>query len=98
MIAVDEPGLKAQFTVQIIVPQRAGLTVLTNMPEVSRMDVLTRPGMERVSFAPSPPMSTYLVAFVFGELTKVSSSVAGRGGPRLALRPARRAHRPRQRR
>jgi hypothetical protein len=28
----------------------------------------------------SPPMSTYLVAFVIGELTRVSSSVAGRGG------------------
>ena len=50
------------------------------MPEVGRTDELARPGMERVSFAQSPPMSTYLVAFVFGELTKVSSTVAGRGG------------------
>ena len=76
----DEPGLKAEFRAAIIVPQRAGLVVLTNMPEESRSVVPGRPHMARVQFATSPPMSTYLVAFVIGELTKISSSVAGRGG------------------
>jgi hypothetical protein len=45
--------------------------------------VEARRGCLLLLFSPagtSPPMSTYLVAFVIGELTRVSSSVAGRGG------------------
>lgn len=76
----DEPGLKAEFRASIIIPRRAGLVVLTNMPEERRTVVPDRPHMETVWFGTSPPMSTYLVAFVIGELDRVSSSVVGRGG------------------
>ena len=79
----DEPALKAEVSVQLIVPQRGGLAALTNMPETGRSPERGRPGFERVSFAKSPPMSTYLIAFTIGELTRVSSTVAGRGGPEV---------------
>jgi hypothetical protein len=49
----------------------------------TNVDKVERRGRLLLLFSPagtSPPMSTYLVAFVIGELTRVSSSVAGRGG------------------
>eukprot|EP00897_Mesotaenium_endlicherianum_P006583 jgi/Mesen1/5953/ME000301S05088 len=66
----DEPAVKAVFDVTLIVPQ--GLTGLSNMPPVS-----TTPrddGSSAVRFAESPIMSTYLLAFVVGQLEKVSGT------------------------
>eukprot|EP00897_Mesotaenium_endlicherianum_P006584 jgi/Mesen1/5954/ME000301S05083 len=66
----DEPAVKAVFDVTLIVPQ--GLTGLSNMPPVS-----TTPrddGSSAIRFAESPIMSTYLLAFVVGQLEKVSGT------------------------
>ena len=60
----DEPDLKATFTVTVVAP--AGMTAVSNGPEESRT---TRPdGSTRIQFAETPVMSTYLVAFVVGDL------------------------------
>jgi puromycin-sensitive aminopeptidase len=76
----DEPALKAPFTASLVVPRRAGLAALANMPEIGR--TIGRGGaVETVSFAPSPPISTYLVAFTVGQLVQASSTVSGRDGP-----------------
>ena len=66
---VDEPAAKAIFKATLIVDEH--LTALSNMPE-SEVTVMpaTKPGMARkkkVSFLPSPKMSTYLLAFAVGE-------------------------------
>ena len=63
----DEPALKARFKVTLEVP--SDLVAISNMPIASERDA----GQSRktVEFAESPPMSTYLVAFVVGHMRSV---------------------------
>jgi len=60
----DEPDLKATFSVELIVEE--GLLAVSNAAEVGR--VAAGPGKVKVSFARTMKMSTYLVAFIVGEL------------------------------
>jgi alanyl aminopeptidase len=61
----DEPLHKTPFDVRLTVPK--GLVALSNAPEVMQT---AEPGgaFERVAFAPTPPLPTYLVAFAVGPL------------------------------
>ena len=65
----DEPALKATFAATLIVDE--GLTCLSNMDVAS--EKYNRAGKKMVSFNKTPPMSTYLVAFVVGELNYIES-------------------------
>ena len=60
----DEPDRKAVFVVSLDVP--SGLQAYSNAPEVSRTALAD--GGHRVRFGETIPMSSYLVAFVVGEL------------------------------
>src|SRR5262245_12591206 len=60
----DEPDLKAIFSVTLIVD--GDLTALANTKQIS--DEATGDGRRRVRFADTMPLSTYLVAFIVGEL------------------------------
>ncbi len=60
----DEPGMKARF--RLSVTTAASHTVLSNAPAVSTRR--TGPGRKTVVFAPTPPLSTYLVALAVGPL------------------------------
>jgi aminopeptidase N len=66
---VDEPAAKAVFRATLVVDEN--LTALSNMPESEvTVSPSARPGLARkkkVSFLPSPKMSTYLLAFCVGE-------------------------------
>jgi puromycin-sensitive aminopeptidase len=66
----DEPALKATFQVDLTVPE--ALVALSNMPETSSK--AAGPGLRRVSYAPSPVMPTYLLAFVVGEFESVAGA------------------------
>ncbi len=74
----DEPDLKATFGITLVVPGH--LLAVSNAAEVSR-----RPqgdGTDRITFADTIPMSTYLVAFVVGPLEATAvREVPGVGGP-----------------
>lgn len=73
-VSFDEPAFKANVSVTFDgVP--AGYTVLSNMPNTS---ITLRPDgvSTRVTFAPTPPMSTYLVALVCGPLVSYSLPAA----------------------
>ncbi|MBI2553476.1 MAG: M1 family metallopeptidase [Candidatus Rokubacteria bacterium] len=61
----DEPAFKAVFQVTLVVPER--LQIVSNTPVATEQAI---PGMGRkaVTFAPTIKMSTYLLAFVVGEL------------------------------
>ncbi len=60
----DEPAAKAIFEVKLIVPTKS--TALSNtIPTVVREHTA---GYKIVEFAPTPIMSTYLVAFIVGDL------------------------------
>lgn len=66
----DEPGLKATYTMELTVPR--GYQVITNSPEVSRSPA--EPAMETVRFAPTRPMSTYLLSLSVGPFDVVERS------------------------
>jgi aminopeptidase N len=63
----DEPALKAVFEVTMTVPK--GRQVVSNMPSVG--EEALGDGRRRVKFAPSPIMSTYLLAFAVGEFDSI---------------------------
>eukprot|EP01137_Pigoraptor_chileana_P035478 Opistho-2@29554 len=59
----DEPAVKAVFEVELVIPN--ALTALSNMPVVD--EGAFDAGRKIVKFAPTPVMSTYLLAFAVGE-------------------------------
>lgn len=63
----DEPALKATFEVELIVPEDR--TALSNMLETEIAE--HSPGYKAVKFAPSPKMSSYLLAFIVGHFEHV---------------------------
>ncbi|MCO5317680.1 MAG: M1 family metallopeptidase [Microthrixaceae bacterium] len=78
----DEPAFKASFAVTLEVPE--GSTAVSNGAEVGReaLDAATEVPMVAVRFAPTIPMSSYLLALVVGPLEVTDApSVPGREGP-----------------
>ena len=63
----DEPAHKARFQVTLVVPDH--LVALSNTPVAEEEPA--GPGLKSVSFAESPVMSTYLLAFIVGDLTHI---------------------------
>jgi aminopeptidase N len=62
----DEPSRKAVFALEAIVPE--GRMALSNMPQTANQSLGN--GFKRVSFAPSPKMSSYLLFFGVGDLER----------------------------
>ncbi|KAH9429076.1 hypothetical protein MCOR02_010488 [Pyricularia oryzae] len=70
----DEPSLKATFAVTLIADKK--LTCLSNMDVASESEVqsaLTGTTKKAVKFHNSPLMSTYLLAFIVGELNYIET-------------------------
>ncbi|KAH9909190.1 peptidase family M1-domain-containing protein [Xylariomycetidae sp. FL2044] len=65
----DEPMHKAKFTVTLIADKH--LTCLSNMDIASETEVAS--GKKAVKFNTTPLMSTYLVAFIIGELNYIET-------------------------
>lgn len=64
----DEPSLKAEFTVTLIADKN--LTCLSNMDVANETEVGSK---KAVKFNRSPKMSTYLLAFIVGELNYIET-------------------------
>ena len=69
----DEPGFKTTFTLQATVP--TGQMAVSNMPVASRTDLGA--GRTRVSFLPTPKMSTYLLFFSMGDFDRLTATTDG---------------------
>lgn len=72
--AFDEPSLKATFDVTLIADKH--LTCLSNMDVASESEIdssVSKSKKKAVKFNTSPLMSTYLLAFIVGELNYVES-------------------------
>ncbi len=68
----DEPSMKAVFDVSLIVPK--DLTAVSNSIELDSKVVPEHgTGYKMVNFAPTPKMSTYLLAFIVGEMEFLES-------------------------
>ncbi|KAG9731032.1 hypothetical protein KCU59_g12552, partial [Aureobasidium melanogenum] len=65
----DEPALKAEFTITLIADKH--LTCLSNMDVAHEKDAHN--GKKAVTFNKSPLMSTYLLAFIVGELNMIET-------------------------
>jgi puromycin-sensitive aminopeptidase len=83
----DEPARKAIFEVSLIIPKNH--TAISNTLPISTVE--HEAGYKVVSFAPTPIMSTYLLAFIVGEFEYVegrvklnSPSVNKFSGPRIS--------------
>ena len=63
----DEPAIKATFKVTLIIPSE--LVAVSNMSIVRESEV--EPGLKKLEFGETPIMSTYLLAFIIGELSCV---------------------------
>lgn len=70
-VCIDEPAAKAVFVLELECAHEPGLKVLANTPVVSDTTV---EGRRHVSFAPTPKMSTYLLAWVMSRLTEVTTT------------------------
>jgi len=81
----DEPALKATFEISLVCD--AGLLAVSNAAEAARRELPD--GRVRFDFAPTIPMSTYLVAWVIGRFETTAA------GPDAPL-PIRVIHRPGQ--
>ena len=69
----DEPALKATFQVTLLVPSH--LAAISNMPLVSETEV--GGGVTKKEFGKTPVMSTYLLAFVIGDLKAIEERAPG---------------------
>ena len=70
----DEPALKAKFSVTLIADKN--LTCLSNMDVASESDIHSKMSgttKKAVKFNTSPLMSTYLLAFIVGELNYIET-------------------------
>ena len=73
----DEPAFKATFQLSAVLPK--DLAAVSNMPIVATTPAGA--GLQKVQFATSPRMSTYLVALVAGDMASIPSHA---GKTRLA--------------
>uniref|UniRef100_A0A2K6JQA0 Leucyl-cystinyl aminopeptidase n=1 Tax=Rhinopithecus bieti TaxID=61621 RepID=A0A2K6JQA0_RHIBE len=69
----DEPAFKATFIIRIIRDEQ--YTALSNMPKKS--SVVLEDGLVQDEFSESVKMSTYLVAFIVGEMKNLSQDING---------------------
>lgn len=63
-LCVDEPSVKAIFDLTFLIPQSHTVVSNTHIEGIKEHES----GYKMVSFAPTPKMSTYLVAYIIGEL------------------------------
>ena len=66
----DEPSQKATFDVTLDIPNE--MVAVSNMPIVG--DIKSSPGRKTITFDTTPIMSTYLLAFIVGELSCIEQS------------------------
>ncbi|MDA0733136.1 MAG: M1 family metallopeptidase [Chloroflexi bacterium] len=68
----DEPARKAKFECTLVVPE--DMVAISNTPMVASSP--SGAGLKSVRFAETPVMSTYLLAFVIGDLTHIEKEAA----------------------
>lgn len=70
---IDEPEAKATFELTLVTNENNSKTVLANTPVTKQT---TAEGLVTTTFEPSPRMSTYLLAFAYGDLDYLEAKTA----------------------
>lgn len=82
--AFDQPGFKSTFALSLEVPEE--MVVLSNMPVSSTRPSDTARGRQWTKFETTPRMSCYLLAWAFGALDHVETTVLRKDGTRFPVR------------
>lgn len=69
----DEPSFKASFALTVVIPRN--LLAVGNMPVASEEPVAG--DLKKVTFAPTPKMSSYLFVLTVGELERITADAGG---------------------
>jgi len=69
----DEPAFKATFALSVVIPRN--LMAVGNMPVAGEAQVSDN--LKRVTFAPTPRMSSYLFVLTVGDLERVAADAGG---------------------
>lgn len=69
----DEPSFRATYEITVVVPEKH--TPVSNLPAVD--EKMVEGGLKEVHFARTPPMSSYLVVLVSGELEMLETRAEG---------------------
>jgi aminopeptidase N len=69
----DEPAFKANIALTVTVPRH--FMAVGNMPATA--EEMVEPNLKRVTFAPTPKMSTYLFVLTTGELERITADADG---------------------
>ncbi|WP_050404096.1 M1 family metallopeptidase [Bradyrhizobium embrapense] len=69
----DEPSFKASFALTVVIPRN--LLAVGNMPVASEAPVAD--DLKKVTFAPTPKMSSYLFVLTVGELERITADAGG---------------------
>ncbi|WP_245313026.1 M1 family metallopeptidase, partial [Bradyrhizobium macuxiense] len=69
----DEPAFKATFALSVVIPRN--LLAVANMPVRSEEPVNNN--LKKVTFAPTPKMSSYLFLLTVGELERITADAGG---------------------
>ncbi|MCL5784558.1 MAG: M1 family metallopeptidase, partial [Patescibacteria group bacterium] len=83
----DEPSQKAIFDVTLMVP--ANLTAISNTMESNVLE--HESGYKTVEFAPTPKMSTYLLAFIVGDFEYIEKETEDKVRVRVFTTPGKKA-------
>lgn len=70
--SIDEPEAKATFDLVLTAPKNE--TVIANTPIKNQEAVSHNPLLTKTTFETTPKMSTYLLAFVYGELSFIEAT------------------------
>ena len=84
----DEPGIKACYSIEVTAPSE--LKVISNAPAMrSSRNASTRAGRRTTRFAPTPPLSAYLVAVAVGPFESTRALRCGSTPIRVYTLPGR---------
>lgn len=84
-ILSDEPSMKAKFKISLISPSGDGYSALSNMDQEGEPEDYA-PGLVKVNFRESVPMSTYLTVFIVSDFIFVNETITPTVGEPFELR------------
>lgn len=75
----DEPDKKAEFEISVVRPTGDDYVALSNMNELSSVELDSSPALTRTTFNKSVPMSTYLACFIVCDFQKKTTRINSHG-------------------